>query len=289
MAGDDRETCATPENEGLSNLRQFKFKEVLGSNSSYKSAFVLMESNDGENAILLADKNAFPVDEASWNNILNGSELKVILKNDCYSSYTLNMPSNFSGVKSTLIYPCNDKHIAKYRDQKRFVISETPNDYHTITLPHLELSQMSIDWVYNFLDHKCEADRVIYEDSDPYNGFMLAPDLKWSGEQIESLYLIAIVKRKGIKSIRDLTANDLPLLEGIRDKSLKAIEEKYGLDKHQIRSYFHYQPSFYHLHVHFINVSYDAPASGVAKVTFRFCFYLLYYTLRFWRNFIHLR
>ncbi|KHN87115.1 m7GpppX diphosphatase [Toxocara canis] len=251
--------------DSLVDLGEFSFKEVLGSDSAHKSAFVLLQSKSGERAILLADKNSFPVDKDSWREILTGSALKIIMKNDVYSSYTLYMPQNFSGVKSTLIYPCNDKHIAKYREQKRFVINETAEDYRTITLPYIEQNQMCLGWVYNILEHKAEADRIIYEDPDPHNGFIMAPDLKWSGEQIECLYVQALVRRKGIKSIRDLTANDLPLLEGIRDKGLNAIREKYGIDKHQICAYFHYQPSFYHLHVHFIHVSYDAPASGVAK------------------------
>uniref|UniRef100_A0A0M3I2R8 m7GpppX diphosphatase n=1 Tax=Ascaris lumbricoides TaxID=6252 RepID=A0A0M3I2R8_ASCLU len=360
---DEVDANSTGDNS-LVNMKGFSFKEVLGSDSARKSAFILLDSSNGENAILLADKNAFPVDKTSWSAILTGSTLKPIMKNDIYSSYTLCMPNEFSDVKSTLIYPCNEKHIAKYRDQKRFIINETPEDYRTITLPYIQRNQMSLEvclngvkstliypcnekhiakyrdqkrfiinetpedyrtitlpyiqrnqmslestliypcnekhiakyrdqkrfiinetpedyrtitlpyiqrnqmsleWVYNILDHKAEVDRIIYEETDPHDGFILAPDLKWSGEQLECLYVQALVRRKGIKSIRDLTANDLPLLEGIRDKGLNAIKEKYGLDKHQIRAYFHYQPSFYHLHVHFIHVSYEAPASGVAK------------------------
>lgn len=262
---DDNGDANSTGDNSLVNMKGFSFKEVLGSDSARKSAFILLDSSNGENAILLADKNAFPVDKTSWSAILTGSTLKPIMKNDIYSSYTLCMPNEFSGVKSTLIYPCNEKHIAKYRDQKRFIINETPEDYRTITLPYIQRNQMSLEWVYNILDHKAEVDRIIYEETDPHDGFILAPDLKWSGEQLECLYVQALVRRKGIKSIRDLTANDLPLLEGIRDKGLNAIKEKYGLDKHQIRAYFHYQPSFYHLHVHFIHVSYEAPASGVAK------------------------
>ncbi|VDO14080.1 unnamed protein product, partial [Brugia timori] len=171
-------------------------------------------------------------------------------------------------IKTTLINPCTEKHIAKYRDQKRYVIYETPDDYKTITLPYLEEQQFTMKWIFNMLEHKAEMDRIIFEDADPENGFILAPDLKWDGKNLANLYVLAIIRRKGIKSIRDLTSNDLPLLENISKKSYIAIKEKYGIDKHQIRAYFHYQPTFYHLHVHFIHVSYDAPASSVAMVCF---------------------
>jgi m7GpppX diphosphatase len=62
-----------------------------------------------------------------------------------------------------------------------------------------------------------------------------------------------------IKSIRDLHASHLPMLENVKSKSLEAIESKYGLQPSQIRAFLHYQPSFYHLHVHFTYLRYDAP------------------------------
>lgn len=39
----------------------------------------------------------------------------------------------------------------------------------------------------------------------------------------------------------------------------KTIEEKYGIAKSQLRIYLHYQPSFYHLHVHFTYLKHEAP------------------------------
>ena len=36
--------------------------------------------------------------------------------------------------------------------------------------------------MYNGLEHKEEAERIIYEDPDPVTGFILAPDFKWSGD-----------------------------------------------------------------------------------------------------------
>lgn len=43
------------------------------------------------------------------------------------------------------------------------------------------------------------------------------PDLKWSGKPNE-LYLLAIIKKRNIKSLRDLTADHLPLLKNIMNK-----------------------------------------------------------------------
>lgn len=38
----------------------------------------------------------------------------------------------------------------------------------------------------------------------------------------------------------------------------EAIKSKYGLDASQLRTYLHYQPSFYHLHVHFTCLKHEA-------------------------------
>ena len=51
-------------------------------------------------------------------------------------------------------------------------------------------------------------------------------DMKWNGLQVTDLYCSAIVHRRGIKSIRDLRAEHLPLLHNILDKGCEAIKEK---------------------------------------------------------------
>lgn len=162
-------------------------------------------------------------------------------------------------MKATVVYPATERHIHKYMEQDLFIIRETPESYEKITLPYLEKEQFSVDWVYNVLEHKTEQERIIIEDRDSLKGFMLLPDLKWDGISKETLYCTAIVMDRTIKSIRDLRESHLPLLENIREKSLQAIEEKYAIPSSQIRAYFHYQPSYYHLHVHFNYLKYDAP------------------------------
>lgn len=74
-------------------------------------------------------------------------------------------------------------------------------------------------WVYNILEHKTEVDRIVYEDEDPETGFVLLPDLKWDGKQVENLYLLALIHPHGIKSLRDLTGEHLPLLINIKQKA----------------------------------------------------------------------
>ena len=70
----------------------------------------------------------------------------------------------------------------------------------------------------NILEHKAETDRIIYEDGDPVNGFMLLPDLKWNEKQVTDLHLTAIVFQKELYSLRDLRREHLSLLKNILTK-----------------------------------------------------------------------
>ncbi|CAJ0572881.1 unnamed protein product, partial [Mesorhabditis spiculigera] len=245
-------------------LKTAKFVEVLASDTSHKSLFILLrQESTGDEGIMLLNKSPFEEDPAWIDRFQKTAALTQLSKNDIFGNYDVSIPSELNVIKSQLIYPVNDKLKAKYRADEKFVITETPDDYRSITVEYINKFQLNLGWVYNLLRKEAEAERIIYEDPDPHNGFILAPDIKWDGVTIESLYVLSIIHRKGVKSVRDLTANDLPMLENMRDKCLKTINEKYGLRADQVRAYFHYQPSFYHLHVHFVNLKYDAPACQV--------------------------
>ena len=60
----------------------------------------------------------------------------------------------------------------------------------------------------------------MFEDADPEVGFILVPDLKWTGEQMEDLYLQAIVHRRDITCLRELRSEHIPLLKNILNKGM---------------------------------------------------------------------
>lgn len=109
------------------------------------------------------------------------------------------------------------------------------------------------------MDHKAEFDKIIYEDKDKENGFLMLPDLKWDGS-IQTLNLL-VLARKRIKSLRELNETHLPLLKNIRDAGTDIIKKKYNLPSSQLRIYLHYQPSYYHLHVHFSYLMFETPGN----------------------------
>jgi m7GpppX diphosphatase len=112
--------------------------------------------------------------------------------------------------------------------------------------------------VFNILEHKSETERIIFEDEDAVNGFILVPDMKWDSRVVDNLYVLAIVHARNIRSLRDLNGDHVALLENVRDKCWQAIEAKFNVKKDKLRCYIHYQPSFYHLHVHFSHIKFQA-------------------------------
>lgn len=132
-----------------------------------------------------------------------------------------------------------------------------------ITLPNLliffqySVSIIFLQWVYNILDHKAEQDKIVYEDKNNDTGFVLVNDLKWDG-QPDTLKLIALSVKK-IRSMRELNASHLPLLKNIRDAGTREIIKKFNISPSQLRIYLHYQPSYYHLHVHFAYLMFETP------------------------------
>lgn len=137
--------------------------------------------------------------------------------------------------------------MAKYTRQEFYFCIETAAIFKSIVRPHFQTKNFSLQvckglifeaghrfvnffrvtyfirkfyfqWVYNILEHKKEADRIVFEDSDDSNGFIMLPDLKWNGEKPEELYLVAIVHRKDLGSLRDLRHEHIELLENILTK-----------------------------------------------------------------------
>jgi m7GpppX diphosphatase len=83
--------------------------------------------------------------------------------------------------------------------------------------------------------------------------------------QPEQMYCVAICHRRDVASLRELRAQHLPLLRNMRDKGLAAIQGRYGIPPGQVRAWLHYQPSYYHLHVHFAHVRHEGAGLMAGK------------------------
>nr|XP_046183473.1 m7GpppX diphosphatase [Oncorhynchus gorbuscha] len=249
-------------NESASENPLFGFKTttVLRDSAREKNMFIHGKLND-QDAVIILEKT--PIREDTLLEIFNGSRLKLDMRNDIYSTYQLQPPAHLNEMKTTVVCPATEKHVKKYLRQETYLVQETGEDYRSITLPYIQSQSFSVQWVYNILEKKAEAERIVYEDPDQDVGFVLLPDFKWDQKQLDDLHLIAIVHRRDIKSLRGLTALHLPLLTNIRKKGEESILKRYGVAASKLKVYLHYQPSYYHLHIHFNALSYEAPGCGV--------------------------
>nr|CAH7738023.1 unnamed protein product [Callosobruchus chinensis] len=206
--------------EKLTDLSSFKVKEILQNNTNRKVTCLRgsFDSHAGE-AVVVLEKPAFS--EETLKDYFKGNHtLTKSFHNDIYGDYRYNPSAELNDVKATIIHPATEKNIQKFMTQKHYMIEETPKIYTDIILPSLADEESHLQWVYNILEHKSETSKIVVEDTDPNDGFIMVPDMKWGGE-LDTLYLLAIVNKRDIKSLRDLTGEHLPLLKNIREKGTR--------------------------------------------------------------------
>lgn len=246
--------------EKLTNVK------ILKEDREQKVIILSAEDEKGQVAILSFARKAFPTQAVE--KFINSEivvEKKLDHTNDIWNTYQVYLADEeLNNTKLTLIYPATQKLIDKYTTQKMVLVEETGQMYEEITKPHLNNNQHSLTWVYNILEGKSEQERVLFHDKDPDTGFLLAPSMAWMGD-VDDLYLNTLTNRRDLTSIRDLRAQHLPLLQYMRDKTMEICLEKYALEKNQLRIFFHYQPSFYHLHLHVVNINYRPAGSEVGR------------------------
>ena len=93
---------------------------------------------------------------------------------------------------------------------------------------------------------RSEAEKVLFRSppsADPF-GFLILPDMKWDLTNVASLYLVALMLRPDIKSLRDLNRSHIPLLRSIRREATNIVKSRWGLQATELRLYVHYQPSY---------------------------------------------
>ena len=173
-----------------------------------------------------------------------------------------------------VIAPASAKQVARSRPQAGVLVAETPAMYHAVTAPYIEsLDPRSVAWIGNVLNLSKEKERVLYNEAeDEEVGFLLNVDTKWKSHPdcatterstwhghaaVKDLYCLAICHRRDVRSLRDLTAEHLPMLKSILAKGPEVIEAVYGIQREELRIFVHYQPQFYHFHVHFTRLHND--------------------------------
>lgn len=240
-------------------------------------------------AILILERAPFPTSPTYLGKIPTSLQsLKNLGANDVYFWYLANSGPHLASsslsldaggkggeldaadLKINLIYPCAEQHVKKYNKQGVRLVEETPAIYKERIRPYMEKKRGEgrLNWVWNIIDGKTEVEDVIYRTplgaSAEDEGFLLLPDLNWDRKTLESLHLLGLVERRDIWSLRDLKKKHLPWLRHMREKFLDATVESYakwGLERDQLKLYVHYQPTYYHFHIHIVHVALEAGAT----------------------------
>ncbi|CAH2353764.1 inactive diphosphatase Dcs2p [[Candida] railenensis] len=251
-------------------IKNFEFSRILTTNPQTKS-IVLLGKIDGESAIVSIEKSHFIVEDEE-NLDLNQfvDSVRLINENDIYRWSSINLVqdlANSPGAKLNIIYPCTETHIRKYSSQEQHYVLETPSMYEKYTKPYIEsMKGDRIKWVYNILYEGKESETFVYHDKDPVNGFVLLPDMKWDKLNMDALYLCCIVNRKDISSIRDIRGVHVNFLESIQQRIKEVVSKEFPAisSPDKLRIFIHYQPSYYHFHIHVVNVKHPGLGDGIA-------------------------
>jgi len=104
-------------------------------------------------------------------------------------------------------------------------------------------------WIYDIIDKNKDANlsKLLYENKN----FVLVMKKYMSPNKLSTFHLLAFVKDKKIKSIRDLKIEHIPLLKEIVKKSKEYIKRNYKIESNEIETNFHYRPTTLLLHIHF--------------------------------------
>ncbi|EDO17194.1 hypothetical protein Kpol_1035p6 [Vanderwaltozyma polyspora DSM 70294] len=248
-------------------IELFRFEKILNSNPQNKLITVLGKIN-GENAIVLLEKLHFQSISDDENSISSlSSSVKQLFHNDVYFNGVTGQGdgsnNGFNELKVNLIYPATETHIQKQLEQQHHMIKETPEMYKNVVKPYIEsmFAAGRLKWVENILYNGAESDRVVYQDDD----MVILPDMKWDGENMDAFYLVSILKRKDILSLRDINKNHYEFLNGISERIKDIIPKKYNneIKSDQLRIFIHYQPSYYHFHIHIVNIKHLGLGNGI--------------------------
>ncbi|KAK1543826.1 scavenger mRNA decapping enzyme [Colletotrichum paranaense] len=253
-------------------IPKFKLDRVLNQDQAGRRTS-LLGTIDSNPALLILERAPFPADPsylAATPTTL--SSITNLGANDIYHWYLANTSStstdtSLADLKINLIYPCTAAHIKKYSKQGVRFVTETPELYASHIRPYMQRKRGDgrLDWVFNIIEGRTEVEDVIYRTqlgTQGDEGFLLIPDLNWDRKTIEGLHLLALVERRDIWSLRDLRKKHIPWLQHMKAKLLAATVKQYpDIEIDQLKLYVHYQPTYYHFHIHIVHVQLEAGAT----------------------------
>jgi diadenosine tetraphosphate (Ap4A) HIT family hydrolase len=100
----------------------------------------------------------------------------------------------------------------------------------------------------NIIDKKTNEE-IIYECDD----FIFVRDILWADSDIKNIHYLVIFKNPKYMSIRDLSSNDIELLNNALTIGEQQIKKRHDVSGIKMETYFHYHPSIWLMHIHFVS------------------------------------
>jgi len=246
----------------FTNFSQFELIRVLslGENSHFVSVLVRPKDDRNHELILQIEKVVWckSTVEELFSNTKKSGKLELLSKNDIYKNYTANI---FSNCKVLIVSPVNEHDTQKYLPSQSYSIIETPDHYKKYVKEYIHNQpEKRIQWLLNLIAGVAEQEKILLRSNSNFEtGFILFPDFKWDGKLLEKLYFHIVPIRKDIKSIRDLNAKHLDLLENMVSKTKEKLCETFNMSENHLIFFVHYHPSYYHFHIHVVHCSSQIP------------------------------
>ena len=230
-------------------IPKFRLTRLLNSDQAGRR-ISLFGTIDSQPALLIAERAAFATTPALLEGFSTSlRNIKNLGANDIYAWFLANSDPDSSSspsppppdFKINLIYPCTDKHVNKYTQQRLRIVTETPDIYAKYVRPYMRAQREkgALNWVYNIIEGRTEQEDVMYRESGP-DGFLLLPDLNWDRSTMGSLHLLGIVERRDVWSVRDLTKDMVPWVKHMRDKMVEATVGLYpDMERDELKLYVH--------------------------------------------------
>ncbi|KIH88901.1 scavenger mRNA-decapping enzyme DcpS [Sporothrix brasiliensis 5110] len=274
---------ADPKAAAEALVPKFQYERTLNQDQAGRRTS-LLGAIDGQPALLVLERAPFSTSPDYLSAVAgNLRSLRNLGANDIYhwfmaaegASSTGNTnnsePDASDNLKINLIYPCTPQHVRKYSRQGVRLVTETAAIYRDQVRPFVQAQRDAgrLNWVFNIIEGRKEVEDVIFR--TPYDpqttndqGFLLLPDLNWDRSTLEALHLLAVVERRDLWSLRDLRRRHIPWLRQMRQQLVDATVSVYGgqgLEVDQLKLYVHYQPTYYHFHIHIVHVQLESGAT----------------------------
>ena len=126
------------------------------------------------------------------------------------------------------------------------IIEETPELYEKQTGPG-NFDPPDHTWMLDCVNKKIENHNIKKEDKEM---IVFKNEDKAQKSQGKVKSYLTLVKRDGIKSLRDLDQSHLNLLRSALKLSQETVAEELGLHPDEVSVYVHYPPTYWRLHIH---------------------------------------